>query len=381
MATEDKLNHLIGVLYETAIDPSRWSEAMELCARYAGGIAAHMLTIDKRFNQPVFSVHGGEFATQENESDYVDHYMNIDPRMTSGMMDDAVVHEWRFCHAYFDKQFVSRNEFYQDFLIPIGGRYVMAAWVNDGLEQHTVIGLHRAVDQPLFGDAERAAAQHFSGHLQRALRLQAHTQSLQVKAELGARTIETLVMGKATLIVDAKAGILHLNAGAEHLLNTRSCELVCKSGRLFSSNPQNQAKLATLIAEATGCPAVGGAMLLPGSEIRQVFVAPMPAASRFAQDWQIPLVLVLVEAFGNTSISEDAYQHFAKSHRLTRQETKVLQGIVEGFSAKEIAERHAVSYNTVRSQLASLMQKTDCRRQKDLIRLFLRDDAGQAGFR
>lgn len=100
MTDDQQLDQLIGVIYETVLDPNRWGEAMELCARYAGGIAGHMLTLDKRLNQPVFSVCGGEIASLENESDYVNYYMNIDPRMTSNMMENAAVHEWRLCHEY-----------------------------------------------------------------------------------------------------------------------------------------------------------------------------------------------------------------------------------------------------------------------------------------
>ncbi|MDD1643095.1 MAG: hypothetical protein LUQ29_07505, partial [Methylococcaceae bacterium] len=51
--TDDKqLDHLIGVLYETALDPSRWEEAVGLCGHYAGGVDAHLLTIDKNTNIP-----------------------------------------------------------------------------------------------------------------------------------------------------------------------------------------------------------------------------------------------------------------------------------------------------------------------------------------
>jgi hypothetical protein len=32
--------------------------------------------------------------------------------------------EWANCHEHFDEAFVARSAFYQDFLIPHGGRYV-----------------------------------------------------------------------------------------------------------------------------------------------------------------------------------------------------------------------------------------------------------------
>jgi DNA-binding CsgD family transcriptional regulator len=79
------------------------------------------------------------------------------------------------------------------------------------------------------------------------------------------------------------------------------------------------------------------------------------------------IILLLTE---ESSPLSTAYDHFGNLYRLTRQEAKVLQGLVAGYSTKEMAERHYVSYHTVRSQLASLLQKTGCHQQKDLLRLF-----------
>jgi len=364
--TDDKqLDHLIGVLYETAIEPHRWSEAMTLCAHYAGGIAAHMLSINKQFNQPVFSVLGGEIMTQENEGDYVSHYINIDPRMS--MMEDAPVHEWRSCQDYLNRQFVAGSEFYQDFLIPNGGRFTMAAWVDDGLEEHTVIGIHSTSNNDLFGNAELIAAQRFSGHLQRALRLRTHTQSLQARAELGARAIDALTL--AMLIVNATGIILHMNASAEHLLNSKTCGLNCKVGGLSATHPVNKYRLTALIIQATGCPALGGAMFLSDAETRQVFVTPLPAASTFAQDWQTPLALVLVMDAGKTL---SPLQFLGKLYDLSPTELRVASALLEGKSPEEYTQEAGVTMNTVRSQLKNLFRKTGTRRQSELVALLSR---------
>jgi DNA-binding CsgD family transcriptional regulator len=364
--TDDKqLDQLIGLLYETAIDPSRWGKAMELCALYAGGIAAHMLTIDKRLNQPVFSAHGGKITTQDNEADYVNHYISIDPRIK--MMEDIAVHKWWFCHAHFNQQFVNRSEFYQDFLIPNSARYSMGAWVDDGMEQHTVIGLMRTAKQEAFGEDERNVAQRFGGHLQRALRLQNHTQSLQAKAELGARAIDALAL--AMLIVDGTGVILHLNSSAELLLNNRVCSLNSKAGRLSASHPAKKNSLAALIANATGYPAVGGAMFLNGAENRQVFVTPLPAASAFVRDWQTPLALVLVMEAGKTL---SPLQLLGKLYDLSPAELRVASALLVGNSPEDYGQQAGVTMNTVRTQLKSLFTKTGTHRQSELVAVLSR---------
>jgi DNA-binding CsgD family transcriptional regulator len=283
------------------------------------------------------------------------------------MMKDTSLHDWRFCHDYLNQQFVNTNEFYQDFLIPMGSRYVIAAWVDDSVEQHTVIGLHRGVDQLPFGDKERQAAQRFSGHLQRALRLQTHTQHLQAKAELGARAIDALAL--AMLIVDGRGTILHLNVAAEQLLNNRTGSLCCLTGRLAVTQPANKNKLATLIAEATAYPATGGAMFLNGDEHQQVFVTPLPAASPFVQDWQTPLALVLVVDAGKTL---SPLQLLGRLYHLSPAELRVAAALLAGKSPEEYAQEVGVTLNTVRSQLKSLFSKTGTRRQSELVAVLSR---------
>jgi DNA-binding CsgD family transcriptional regulator len=364
MTVDNRLDYLVEVLYESILDNSRWNEAMELCARYAGGIAAVMFTLDKHLNTPVFSVQGGEITNPENASEYLNHYMSIDPRMTR-MMSGSGVGVWQNCHTYFDKQFVNRNEFYQDFLIPNGGRYTLAAWVDDGPGQHTAIGLQRSADQLQFGEAELMAAQRFSGHLQRALRLQSHTQQLQAKAEMGARAIDALAL--AMFIVDDTAAILHLNSVAECLLHNSDSGLICRSGRLSAHHSLNKTQLMALISAAsTGFPATGGAMFLRGQTKFQLFVMPLPAASPFSKDWQKPLVLILVLEAG---MNPSSFQLMGQLYGLTTAELRVASALLAGKTPEEYRLEAGVSMSTVRSQLKSLYRKTDTRRQSELVSL------------
>jgi len=59
------------------------------------------------------------------------------------------------------------------------------------------------------------------------------------------------------LIVDKTATILHLNAAADGLLNQKPGGLVCKMGKLSTTNPAQRKLVASLIASATSHPAVG----------------------------------------------------------------------------------------------------------------------------
>ena len=55
------------------------------------------------------------------EQRYAEYYGTIDPRRELlYAKGDA---GWLQCHDHFDKSFVSRREFYNEFLIPVGARY------------------------------------------------------------------------------------------------------------------------------------------------------------------------------------------------------------------------------------------------------------------
>lgn len=359
--TDDKqLDYLISVLYETALDPNRWQEAVKLCGYYMGGVEGQLSTIDKKRNILITYLISDTTFSLQGTADFANYYFPLDPRL-SGLFGGAVG-EWRCCHHYHDQNFVDRSEFYQDFLIPNSVRYGMCAIVVDNDDYFTTFGSIRAVDQTPFDTANIVAAQRIGSHMQRTLYLQKHTQNLQTKAALGARAIDALAL--SMLIVDGKGIILHLNTGAECLLNSRNSGISCKNNRLLAADYACRDRLTALIAEATGYPAVGGAIFLSGEQTRQLFVTPLPAASPFAQDWQRPLALVLVMETGKSLL---ALQLQAALYDLSPAELRVASALLTGKSPEEYALEAGVTMNTVRTQLKNLFSKTGTHRQSELV--------------
>lgn len=370
MTDNQQLDHLISVLYETVMTSDLWSEAILLCARQAGCSAAHIMTVDNQSQRPVFLVAAGDgsLPSVENQNNYLNYYLDIDPRMS--IMDKTGLNQWRICSDYMNQQFVNRNEFYQDFLIPGGARYAMGIWLDQDSERKTVFGLHRSLGQKPFGNSDQKTAERFINHLQRVWRLQKHTKNLQYQAELGARAIDAFAL--TMLIVDKKATILHLNNAAEKLLNTRFAGLKSSAGRLSADSPEDNHKLAALVIQATTAPALGGAMFLrSGHDLRtrQVFVTPLPAASPFVKDWQAPLALILIL---ETGLSLSSVQLLGKLYNLSPAELKIVSALLAGKSPEEYALEAGVSLNTVRTQIKTLYRKTGTSRQSELVALLSR---------
>ena len=120
------------------------------------------------------------------------------------------------CDRHFSEEAVGRDEFYQDFLIPGGMRYITMARLQDDERRYTVMGLMREVGNRPFDDAERRGAQRVITHLDRACRLWSDTQQQRAAAAAGAHAAQA--SGFALLAVDAAGRIAYANANAERLL-------------------------------------------------------------------------------------------------------------------------------------------------------------------
>ena len=366
--TKDKaLDKLIGAIYETALNPALWPEVMKLCARQVDGIAAHIMTVDKRRENPTFLIAAGDgdLPTPENQTHYLNYYVKIDPRMQ--VMESAKLHEWRYCTHYLDQQYVNHNEFYQDFLLPSGGRYAMGAWIDDSQTEKTVLGLHRGEGQPEFSEGERRIAEQFSGHLNRSLRLHRHTKALEDKASLGARAIDALNM--PMLIVDSTATIRHLNHQAEALLqNSKVSGVSSQNQRLLALHPDDNQKLAALIAQATATPAQGGAAFL-NNGTQQAYATPLPAKSAYVQDWQIDLALLIIMENGKIL---SPLTLLSKLYNLSPAEVKCATALLAGQTAETFAQASGLAETTVRTQIKNLQRKTGTSKQSDLMALLSR---------
>lgn len=391
MEDDETFDKLIGVLYETAMEPARWTEALEMVTVLTGAVGAHLFVQDKASGAIVESLFGGESISEQNTGEYISHYMHIDPRVNSDMMQGAVVNEWRACTPYFDRKFVSGNEFFQDFLIPNGVRYSLGAHVDDDGKQLALLGLHRSQKQSPFAKREHQLAQRLGSHIQRALRMYRLTKQLQTQAALSHYALNML--GGMFFVVDGENRVLYTSVEAEQACIFEHSTLSYRFGRLSCREPATASALSAAITRATSEPAVGEFIDMPGSIARQILVNPLKASLATTGYWQRPLALVLIKENHESACAEtldtdranpdflpetdskrDALQRFAASHRLTSRETEVLSGLLKGHSTREIADVNNVGYNTVRTQVASLLQKTGCKRQTDLLRLFL---AGQ----
>lgn len=88
-----------------------------------------------------------------------------------------------------------------------------------------------------------------------------------------------------------------------------------------------------------------------------------------ATDFRTVYGLVVLDAGDR---GKSAYQAFSRLHGLSGAEAAVLEGLCRGRTLATIAKQRRVTRNTVRSQLKSLLAKTGCHSQGQLLALYAR---------
>jgi DNA-binding CsgD family transcriptional regulator len=354
------LDFVIASLYESVLDPNSLQEALGFCGLYAGASDALIMNFDKKTELPVNAVLAGLSQSFDCIDDYVNHYSTIDPR---AYINKASIKEWRCCHKINNQHFVDHNEFYQDYLLPLDARYLMVTRAYEDDDQYTLHGLVGSVSQGPFYVTNILAANRIFDHLQRTLRLNKQTQQLQAKIDLGAIAIDNIEL--SMILVNDRNVILHLNASADKLLNDPKYDLICQNGHLTTKLSNHHYQLKALIANAI-TKGEGGQMSFTNSNYYQVFVTPVSASLALAKNWQTPLALVLIKT---ADMQPSQLQFIAKLYQLTPAESRLAESLIAGKSLEDYAIEAKITLNTVRTQLKSLFQKTNTKRQAQLVTL------------
>ena len=355
-------DHLIGDLYEAAARRDGFLEVFQTVSERMGANVFHMFSWDTVRNAPHLSIYTPDVRWDEIVERYDQYYGALDPRRS--FVEQAAIGKFVCCDNYLTEQDVARSEFFQDYQIPSGIRYLMGARLARAGGDNILLGLLRAPDRPPYTAEERATAAGMASHLQRAINLWQDTRILHRDAALGTELMEQL--GLAVFALDRQSRVVFANQAAEGMLREAAC-LKLQHGRLAATLAEQHAGLQTMLRHVAktrkgaslALAAASGAApevflsitLLPGQDTRAVFGdATMLVTAR--RRGAAPLVTArqLQQAFG-----------------LSAAESAVAEALVNGNTPDAYATRAGVSLNTVRTQLRAIYEKTHTRSQAEAV--------------
>jgi DNA-binding CsgD family transcriptional regulator len=211
----------------------------------------------------------------------------------------------------------------------------------------------------------------FIPHLQRTVRMQWHLSSLQAERNSALEALDRLSHG--IVVTDQSCRIMLANRAAEEIL-AQSDGIGSGSIGLRTAKAAQTSELRRLISGAAGagrCPPVGGTLLVDRPSTKkpfQVLVSPLRAdIGWMGMSWQTPTVLVLmIDPERETPNIESRLRTL---FGLTRTEARLAREIAAGEGLISVAESLGVLPSTARTHLHRVFEKTETKRQAELVKV------------
>lgn len=359
-------DHLIGDLYEAAVREDGFLEVFQTVAESLGANVFHMFSWNALRNAPHLSIYTPDMNWDATIERYDQYYGALDPRRS--FVETAAIGNFVCCQDHLSEQDIARSEFFQDYQLPSGLRYLMGVRLARAGSDDILLGLLRMKDRPPYTLEDRAAAAGLVGHLQRSINLWQDARILHRDAALGNELMEQL--GLAVFALDRGFRLVFANRAAEAMLRATTC-LKLEHGRLASTTAADNDGLQAAMAR------VGKTRKGESLALRAAAGAPPEIFLNIAG---VP-GLVARPAFGDATLLVTARRRGAAplvnarqlqgAFRLSAAEAAVAEALICGKSPDEYAASASVSLATVRTQLRAIFDKTHTRSQAEAVGVML----------
>jgi DNA-binding CsgD family transcriptional regulator len=363
----ERLSRLIGEIYDAALDPERWPQALEGSCAFLNGMAGSIGSAD--LLKPEMSVTkywGFDDAAMKS---FLERHGRTHPLIPAALAT-------RTGDVYTFKDLMPYEEFaqtavFREFLKPYGIVDAVQATLEHTATAMAAFYVVRHERVGMVDDEMRRRMALLAPHVRRAVLIGKVVNLHRVQPAALADTFDGLEAGM--FMVTAAGRIAHANASGKAML--AGGELVRSlEGRLSLRNPQaDQALQDICAAAANGDAAVGtrGIDVPFRSGDGKRFVAhvlPLTSGARRQAGTRYSAVAAVFvrEASIEGSLPLDV---MARHYGLTPAETRVLFGVLNVGGITEMAPVLGISENTVKTLLQRVFEKTGTNRQADLVKL------------
>lgn len=381
------MDELIADLYESVFLPERIPDVLLRINDLLDCDGMHLVGKDERTHTMFASIIVGEKIAVA-ERDYLSYFYHIDPRLE--LARASPVGHCIACHDFLDDKFVRSDEFYQDFLIPNGPRYVIGGNIFRTRSQKNIhVAFNHLVGRPRFEGQKRASVSRMMFHLTRWARRLVEADDFRHVASAGFYGLESL--GQGVVVLDDAQRVLYCSRLAEqwigdlvssrgfrkshsmrhdfrHVASKVSRSRVAETVRL---RQPVDARMMQLQVTIMALPREQGIENLMPSGLQGLSRCPDVAGEGHAAGaWPRASVLMLVTP--DQRIGEGDSEIYRHAFGLTEVESGLAWALVRGLSPSEYAKQRGVKISTVRTQIRSLLHKTGASRMSDLVQLLSR---------
>ena len=335
----ERFSEIVSDIYEAALLPSRWPDALARICRdlgfQGGAVATQAESVETWTMTPSMEGLVAEFAAGgwAARNERMERLVRLTPCSFVDDFDLFTQDEW------------ASLPIYRDFLLPRGHGYGAGSVISTPGDTRMIIVLERLLrDGPVPAETI-SQLDRLRPHMARALVLLETAQRQQARTLLDSLSLVNV----AAAIAAADGRITAANAEFE----TLDAQLpITARDHLLARDDCVRSQLREALA-------------VPGAEAFVLHVLPLRRNARDIAPLGSAILMasraMKIGAVDNTRLLRSLYD-------LTRSESKVALGILNGANLREIALREGVSYETVRSFAKSVYGKTGSDGQVDLVR-------------
>jgi len=364
---------LLADLYETVLQPQAIPDVLRRLNEAVDSDGLHLIGMDEASGELLISLVTNPMLGAA-EGAYLAHYARIDPRRT--LASSKITGACHACHEFFTDRFVAKNEFYQDFLIPHGARYIIGGNIFRDGTRNVNLAFNHLIGRPRFSQAKHDLIAGYMFHLSRWMKQVVMADGLRLALSSGHDSLQSLDEG--FLVLDPRRKIVFANAQAKLFLGRQlrrdsdglagydiGMDLVAvlkrvQRTRLIEHVAFKRAsdKGATEF-QATFLPVSRGNHEGHGApESMKGFIGALPAHQSNVSgtdEYEHPDVIVFIRKMASMV---DHADQLRVRFGLTPAEARLAESIGSGVTLMAYAAQRSISITTVRSQVRALLEKT-----------------------
>ena len=355
-------DRLIGQVYDAAIEPRGWPQVLERLSDFLEG-AATKLTF-----QNVKTLHSEANSVRmppEADLIYAQYYfkINVFLQRVAKLRAGTLIPVWELL----PRDVYQRSEFYNDFCRPNDMCHPIGVVLANEPDARVVFTCGSAKAANEFEPEHLGRLRRISPHLVRAAGVSLRLSRAEIAKSANAEALDRVAQG--VLIVAADAEVLVANRAAEVLL-AEADGIRTEKSIARASEAADTALLRRLIAAAADrSDAAGGVMTIRRPIPRRplsVLVAPLTIESAWFVAGQPAAIVFVADPDSAPSTAQDQLRNL---YRLTPAEAAVAMAISRGAGLQAVADELQISLTTARTHLQHVFEKTETRRQAELVRL------------
>jgi len=369
LAKPDLFSQLVGKIYDSALAPHDWPEALDGICRFVNAKTAALLSYDVFDKTPPWQLQVGYDAYWMQI--YAEKYLALNP-----YMDDVALlgpGEWNYSSRRPDYRDLFKSEFYQGWLKPQGFIDASVLVIEKSMSNITTLVNVRNESQGQFDESTMALLGALYPHLRRAVLIGRVFGEQQKRVEEYEATLNSLAAGM--FLLTGKGEIVQANAAGETMLADGSPLKKSKRRLELVDGAANRVLRAALAAGHYGDVALGGkgtSIPVQGNDRAEYLVHMLPLNAVRQKSIEVDGGAAFVLFVRRKDVGDaDAISEFAERFDLTPKETRVLQTVVEVGTVPLAANVLGIAPATVRTHVTSIFDKSGVRRQADLMRLLM----------